>query len=196
MILHPIARAAIAACWLAGLGAPAGAATLGLTTYSTPEIAAMISVFNDPGGFNLYGEGTGTLTLSGVVTPIDVTLTAEIGTDGTPVSGAFSAIDGALATVLDSGPLTGVGFINNGTNDVIELVFSAPTGSAAADFGTQVLARLFGDFGDDPFGAGFGDFFTPVSGSMTLNSVAVPLPAGGALLLAGLSALAGLRRRR
>jgi hypothetical protein len=31
---------------------------------------------------------------------------------------------------------------------------------------------------------------------MTLNPVVIPLPAGGALLLTGLGALAGLRRRR
>jgi hypothetical protein len=31
---------------------------------------------------------------------------------------------------------------------------------------------------------------------MTLTPVAVPLPAGGALLLVGLGALVGLRRRR
>jgi hypothetical protein len=197
MILHPIARAAIAACCLAGLGAPAGAATLGLTTYSPPEIAAMISVFNDPGGFNLYGEGTGTLTLASGASSIDFTVTAVIGSDGTPANGMFQAFGAEDEMMLESTSLIGVGFIDNASgDDVIELLFELPSGSASTAFGPLALARMFGQFGSDPFGAGFGDFVTPVEASMTLNPVVIPLPAGGALLLTGLGALAGLRRRR
>lgn len=196
MPINPIARAMIAAICLAGLAAPAGAATLGLTTRAAPEIAATISVFNDADFFLFYGHGTGTLTLSGVVTDIDFTVTAEIGSDGTPANGTFQALGAEDEIMLESTSLIGVGFIDNGAADVIELLFDAPTGSAAASFGAQVLARLFGDFGSYPFAAGFGSFGAGAPASMTLTPVAVPLPAGGALLLVGLGALVGLRRRR
>jgi hypothetical protein len=203
MTLHPIAHAAaVAACCLAGVGAPAGATSLGLTALASPDIAASVAASIDPALFFLFStEGTGapTPTGGGAPTPVEFLLSADISADALTFNGDFSVLGLSHEPVLSSATLTGVGFIDNRTTDVIEFLFTSIGGAATAEFGTEVLVRLFGDFGTDPFADGFGTFLTPMTALLIITTVgvppAVPLPAAGLLLLAGLGALAGLRRR-
>lgn len=167
------------------------AATLGLDTDPTIAIQdSFVDVSNDP-FFGLTVSGFGPSTSTGLAGAGDGLFVSVFGTD-LDVFGFFgpSELTGTLSdTGFVSSPYTGA--------DTLELLFDITGGTLASSFGDFALMTIVGEFGSDPFGAGF----APTFGSLTLNPVTsavapVPLPAALPMLVAGLGGLVAIRRRK
>ncbi|MBN2629645.1 MAG: hypothetical protein JXR75_03775 [Rhodobacteraceae bacterium] len=172
-----------ATMFLVGSGAPAAAATLGLTVDPSVGFAqigateitddgaslAIVNGFGMPlAGFGFAGSGAFDLFVTGdsfdMVAPV-----ASMFIDGTAGSVVGDLLDFALSAT------------------VAELLFQIVSDDFSV-FGPQVLMVLTGDFSLG---------FNATDASVAINPVAaVPLPATLPLLLAALGAGAALRRRR
>jgi len=163
--------------------------------------------FNEPGGlgFDLFGAGTSTIpgapgSLEVLVPLADV----SFGGGAFTGSGVLDVYDGLpFDPFLGGASLVNAGFALNvsGTDDRIDLLFDGLSGAGAAAFDRFALVSLFGEFGDDPFGTGFGDFSNPSIGipvdvTFSISAAEVPAPAGLAVMVTGLVGLGALGHRR
>lgn len=199
--------AALAVC---ALGAPAKAATLGLTTEATPHVNATGDLFN-PFGFgfdfvDIFSTGAGTGALSGY-TGLDTGLTADILPDGSigGFGGSFF-VDDAFAVpspvqVVNSAVLVGFGFVYDASgDDTLEFQFGSIAGDESDLFAEGALVTITGELGanlTETFDLATQGIFDVSFKVAPISAPAViPLPAGGLLLLTGLGGLAAWRRRQ
>ncbi len=154
-----------------------------------------------PGAFEFWlndAQGTGSYTSNGTA-PASAS-NIELRNTGLDVIGgalAWTGFEGSVPQEYISGSITDAMFALDtdpmGT-DVIQLTLSELEGILAPAYGSRAILSLTGEFGDDPLGSGFGDFFSPVAVDYTLAKP-VPLPASLPLAAAGLAVLAIVRRR-
>lgn len=175
---------------------PAMSATLGLDTRPAPAVTGAGGAAMIPGlGFLLEAEGA-TATAPAAATGLSVIVPFA---DPIALLGALFVLDAQAEDFL-SGDLTAVGFETTPGEDRLEFLFENLSGAASPFYGWGALLEVWGEFGDDPFGMGFGSLDTPEDVTFALRPAVspVPLTLPFGYLAAGLgifSGLGALRRR-